>query len=175
MSLEWDKRVIINEGIDTNKPPRKYTFNLENFCPFCNCPRTHVEKLIKISKKISTPQNQYLIKHLIENDLKIFTTQELIKSLNAEHLTDGSLQSKQMSLLVIFGYYKRVRQEFLIKKGKKEIKKFRWIYTKNWENNPPKCYLKEKDSHLTINKYEWITTNYFDSKANKKSDGDLNE
>lgn len=174
MSLEWDSRVIAVEGVDTSKSPRRYTFKVENFCPHCKCPRSHVEKLNKISKKILKPANQFLIKHLADNNFKLFETKDLIKSLNAEYLTDGSFQNKQMTLLVLKGLYRRDRQEFIqkkiTKKEEKEIKKFKWIYVKNWNNEPPKCYDSLKDSHISILKNEWEKTTYFDDKANRNEE-----
>lgn len=177
MSLEWDSRIIAVEGgIDINKSPRKYTYKIENFCPFCNCPRSHVEKLKNINKKFHKLENQFLVKHLQDNNLKLFEMYQLIDSLNAKFLTDGSFQNKQMTLLVLKGLYKRERQEYIekkeTKKGVKELKKFRWIFTKNWLSQNPICYNPNTDSHIPISKDQWIKTNYFDEKAVKKEEED---
>lgn len=166
MTQEWDwDNIRFYGGIDTERNPRTYTFQSESFCPVCNSPKTYIEK-IKLKKYMGSEIKsfQYLLNHIKENNLGGFTIKDLMNSMNITHLSDGGLQRKLLSVLVVLGYFTRYIEEFENKKGEKKI---RYLFSKNSVVLPPPCYDVVRDVHSVV---EWKKTTYFDSKANKKDD-----
>lgn len=176
MTLEWDKNVKEGQIINKKLPPRSYTIQSERFCPYCNCPKSHVTNLQNIKELLKTKRVQFLLDHLNSKDLKIFTSQELIKSLGAELLTDGNLQNRLMTILCCYGLYNRIRQEYIeeriVKNKIKKFERFRYIYTKNWSQIKPKCYDLDKDRHIPLKEEQFVRKTYFDDKAQEQEGND---
>jgi len=119
-------------------PPRAIVEKIEKWCPYNNSETTGYKK--NINKHLSKNSSQFLLNFLIESDLKEFSIKNLISKLNANNLTDGSLQRVILSLLVCKGIIKKHKIEFSDKKGKL---KFKMVYSVN-ENQIPCPYLNKK-------------------------------
>ena len=174
MTLEWDIETIVFSGNENNpflsSHPRKWTIQTERFCPICNTPKTFITGL-KLKKYLNKHISKFhfLLKHIKDNNLQNFTIKDLIKSLNAQNLTDGNLQRKILSVLVGLGYFKRINQEFENKKGKKTL---RYLFIRQEPIAVPECYDIIKDKHKNV---EWERKTIFDPKINKKvGDNDTN-
>jgi hypothetical protein len=174
MTLEWDIEKIVFSGNENNpflsNSPRKWTIRTESFCPICNTPKTFIMGF-KIKKYLNKhlPRFRFLLQHIKDNNLQNFTIKDLIKSLNAQNLTDGNLQRKMLSVLVGLGYFKRINQEFENKKGKKTL---RYLFVRQEPRIIPECYDEITDKHKNV---EWVRKTLFDSKAKKEvGDNDTN-
>lgn len=164
MTLEWDENSeAYKSGHPIDFPPRASTIQTERFCPVCKNPKSRIDSLRHIKKIYirNIKKYNFLLNHIKEKKLDKFTIRELIQSLG-ENITDGSLQQKQLSVLILLGYVEKEIEEWRNKKGKI---KMRYVFSMKENIAPPSCYNSEKDRHLQG--IEWERKTYFDSKAQK--------
>ncbi|MDD5133495.1 MAG: hypothetical protein PHD81_04675 [Candidatus Nanoarchaeia archaeon] len=117
-------------------PPRQFIEKYERWCPKSNaeyCGR---------GKNFLNFKNQKALESVLKAIKKFkneFTIRDIIRTLNAEHLTDGSLQRRVLSYLVCKGIINKKRIE--INKKDEKLKKPKYLFTIVKE--PKECeYLK---------------------------------
>ena len=165
MTLKWKDNITDIEDTDITlgdmikDSPRKYVVKKEKFCNHCNNPETAIRGLKHLTRFLSKGYIKVIWRYITENNIKTFGLKDLIKGLNAENLTDGSLQRKSLAILTSLGFLKKEIKEYEIKINKnKSVKKMRYIFHRNNPISPPPCYNKEKDTH---DSKEWRETKYF--------------
>jgi hypothetical protein len=138
---------IFNSNIPdmVGKNAMPYTEQKVCHCHICHLAQSNIWKVKKISKEFNKPYVQYVWKH-IESNLKLFTKKKLMKSLDIKHISNGVLQDKALSILVMLGYIRKEKQIL-------SEKKFRFIYVKNIEPKPVACYDQVRDKHI---EYDWF-------------------
>lgn len=147
MGLIWKEG--IGEKVDIKLPPRAYVDKVEKWCLRNNAQTVGYKK--NIDKHLDSKQAKFLIEFLEKNKLKDFTIKELIKLLEAENFTNGSLQRTILSLLTCRGLIQKEKTEYENKEGKI---KFKILYsTCNKEICPylinKKCQFEWEDAEIT--------------------------
>jgi hypothetical protein len=126
----------------------RYITKFSALCPFCNNAQTNIQGIKHLSKLFEKGYVQVVWKHIVNNNMKLFSKKELMNTLNIMDISDGVLQDKALSILVELGYLRREIQVWIDSKG---IEKERYIYIKKQTICPPECYDVERDCHRHFN------------------------
>lgn len=111
--------------------PRKFIESIEKWCDFNNAETIGHKN--KLNKHFNNPKSRFLIDFIKENNLKCFDIKTLLKLMNAENYSDGSLQRKILSMLVCKGIVRKHIIEYKTKKG--DIKP-KLVYSYNEDITP---------------------------------------
>lgn len=155
-------------------PVRQFVEICEKWCPNNNaefCGRGKDFLNFKNKKALEVVLNK------IKSFKKEFSTRDIIKALNAEHLSDGSLQRRVLSYLVCKGILSKKKIE--INKAGYKFKKPKYLFVVNKE--PKECnklkLVKYKSGRLKgkerlICNFDWINeseeTKYFDEQGEEQ-------
>ena len=127
---------------------------LSSFCPNCHIAQTYIQGRKKLTKEFDKTYVKYVFEYINNNNIKIFTKKQLMDGLNINHISDGVLQDRALSILIMLGHIRRENQEYIDDKGKLKI---RSIYIKQSQIKPPICYDINKDKHIDFN---WFLYGY---------------
>lgn len=168
MAIEFNENSkLIAMGL-AGKNAYPFVNKYSRLCPYCKNAQTYVYKLKNISKEFEKKYVQFVWKFLTDNKIKNFSKKELMKKLDINHISDGVLQDKALTILILLGYIRKELVVYEIKKGK-EITKYKYFVLN--ERKFPKCYNLIKDKHEDIN---WekvgLRKNYF-----KQGEGGVND
>ena len=144
MAISFNEKIGINLAGTNAKP---YVERQTRHCPDCLNPQTNIQGLKKIKSEFDKNYVKFVWNFIINENMKIFSKKELMKRLEIEHISDGVLQDKALSVLTMLGYLRKEKIEFLDIKGKTKIC---FKYIKNYSQVYPLCYDENKDCHVKI-------------------------
>ena len=161
MGIEFNFNPSIPNELQ-GKNAQKYISKFSVLCEHCKNAQTNIQGLRKISKEFDKGYVKIVWNFIKDNNLKIFTKKELMIKMNLNDLSDGLLQEKALSILIMLGY---IRKELQIWINDKKQERTRYIYIKNHDISPPICYNLEKDKHIEYNYFaNGIRKDYYRSK-----------
>jgi hypothetical protein len=141
---------------------QRYISKFSVLCEHCLNAQTNIQGLKNISKEFNKGYVKVIWKFILDNNLKIFTKKELMEKMQLVDISDGVLQEKALSILIMLGYLRKEQQIWITEKKEE---KTRYIYIKNLERRTPKCYDSEKDKHIEYNFFrDGIRKHYFRTK-----------
>jgi hypothetical protein len=168
MAIEFNENSkLIAMGL-AGKNAYPFVNKYSRLCPYCKNAQTYVYKLKNISKEFKKKYVQFVWKFLTDNKIKNFYKKELMKQLDINYISNGVLQDKALTILILLGY---IRKELIVYKIIKGEEKIKYKYFVLNERKLPKCYNLIKDKHEDI---DWekagLRKNYF-----KQGEGGVND
>lgn len=158
MTKDWIRREETSDDEKTLKdimeePASKYVRSYIRRCPVCFSAESIIRNKKKLSKILELDSTKIIIEAIKKNELKNFSSEDLISATHAKFLTDGNLQRNTLMILTSLGYIKKTVIAWTDKKGKTR-KKF--IYNLLVERKIPECYNQTKDEHEKSSEF-WNT------------------
>jgi hypothetical protein len=147
MSLTINDNIPYLTGINA----QRYVNKELCFCPYCLIAQTNIQKVKKLSKEFEKGYVGVVWNTIVSNDIKLFTKNDLMIKMDISDVSNGVLQDKALSILVVLGYLRKDFQQFIDKKG---IKKERAVYIKKEIITPSSCYNPTTDSHIDMNWFD---------------------
>lgn len=127
---------------------QRYINKFSVLCEHCLNAQTNIQGIKNISKEFDKGYVKIVWNFIKNNNLKIFTKKELMDKMELVDISDGVLQEKALSILIMLGYIRKEQQVWI---NDKKQEKTRYIYIKNHEVKFPLCYDNEKDKHIEYN------------------------
>jgi hypothetical protein len=155
-----DETIDLNGGKTLSEARKekaaKYVTNEERWCIHCNNCESAVRGIKKYSRIYSKGYTQIVLAVIKRDKLTEFTLRDIIKSLKAEDLTDGTMQRHALSILTALGHLTKEFTEVVVEENKKKVTKIKEIYRLNKERIVPACYDEKGDCH----KFDWNDAKY---------------
>jgi hypothetical protein len=152
---------------------QRYIHKFSVLCEHCKNAQTNIQCLKNISKEFEKEYVRFVWDFILNNNVKLFTKKELMQKLKINHISDGVLQDKALSILIMLGYIRKEEQVWV---NDKKEEKTRYIYIKNAERKLPLCYDTQKDKHIPYDFFsKGIRKEYFRNKKRVEDDKDVGE
>jgi hypothetical protein len=158
MGIELNNNPELPMGIQ-NTNAQRYIYKFSVLCPFCLNAQTNIQCLKDISKQFNRGYVTLVWKFILNNNLKLFTKKDIMEGMDILDISDGVLQDKALTILIMLGFLRKEQQIFT---NKNKEEKTRYIYIRNSERKIPPCYNIEEDKHINFNFFrDGIRKNYF--------------